>query len=231
MTEPSPPTTILVDHFSDVLCVWAYCAQIRVDELRHQFGDRVSLRYRFVPVFGSTAKKIGAGWADRGGWAAYAEHARRVVARFPHVTMSQDAWEKVRPASSASPHVFLKAVQKLEGSGASPAEGPYERAAAALRHAFFVDARDIAMRAVQMEIAEQLGLPRAPIEVALADGSAMAAVFEDVEAQGAQKIEGSPTLLFNEGRQKLYGNVGYRVIEANVEELLRTPAVGIGSWC
>lgn len=230
MTEPSAPAAILVDHFSDVLCVWAYCAQIRVDELRHQFGDRVAVRYRFVPVFGSTAKKIGAGWADRGGWAGYAKHARGVAARFPHVSMSQDTWEKARPASSASPHLFLKAVQQIEGPGASPASGLYERTAAALRHAFFVDAKDIAVNAVQMEIAEQVGVPRAPIERAIADGSAMAAVFEDVEAQGTQKIEGSPTLLFNEGRQKLYGNVGYRVIEANVEEVFRAP-VPAGSWC
>jgi len=37
-------------------------------------------------------------------------------------------------------------------------------------------------------------------------------------------------LLFNEGRQVLTGNVGYRVIEANVRELLRVP-VDQSSWC
>lgn len=232
MTEPSAaPAPIVVDHFSDVLCVWAYCAQIRVDELRHQFGERVAVRYRFVSVFGSTAKKIGAGWAERGGWTAYAQHVRTIAARFPHVTMSPQAWERVRPASSASPHLFLKAIQKLDGPGTSPAEGLYERAAHALRLAFFVEARDIATRAVQMEIAERIGAARAPIEDALADGTAIAALFEDVEASSAQKIEGSPTLVFNEGRQKLYGNVGYRVIEANVEELLRAPAPNDASWC
>lgn len=30
----------------------------------------------------------------------------------------------------------------------------------------------------------------------------------------------SSTLIFNEGRQRLNGNVGYRVIEANIRELL-----------
>jgi hypothetical protein len=34
----------------------------------------------------------------------------------------------------------------------------------------------------------------------------------------------------NDGRQKLFGNVGYRLLEANVQELLRTPA-GEASWC
>ena len=35
------------------------------------------------------------------------------------------------------------------------------------------------------------------------------------------RIEGSPSFVLNEGRQNLYGNVGFRVIEANIVELLR----------
>ena len=35
----------------------------------------------------------------------------------------------------------------------------------------------------------------------------------------------------NDGRQKLYGNVGYGVIEANIKELLRSPVAGTASWC
>jgi hypothetical protein len=36
--------------------------------------------------------------------------------------------------------------------------------------------------------------------------------------------------VLNEGRQHLNGNVGYRVIEANVRELLHKPADEM-SWC
>ena len=46
MSDPRPVT---IDYFSDLLCVWAYLAQIRVDELRRNFGDRVRIRQRFVP--------------------------------------------------------------------------------------------------------------------------------------------------------------------------------------
>jgi predicted DsbA family dithiol-disulfide isomerase len=53
---------------------------------------------------------------------------------------------------------------------------------------------------------------------------------EDVAMARDQSVRASPTLLFNEGRQALTGNVGYRVIEANVRELLRTP-VDQSSWC
>ncbi len=48
----------------------------------------------------------------------------------------------------------------------------------------------------------------------------------------AHGVQGSPTYVFNEGRQMLYGNVGYRIIEANVRELLSAPAAaGEPSWC
>ncbi len=35
----------------------------------------------------------------------------------------------------------------------------------------------------------------------------------------------------NHGRQKLFGNVGYRLLEANVEELLRGASPSEASWC
>ena len=40
----------------------------------------------------------------------------------------------------------------------------------------------------------------------------------------------SPSLLLNDGRQRLNGNVGYRVIAANVREILERPP-GQLSWC
>jgi len=227
----TPRTSLAIDYFSDVLCVWAYCGQIRIDELCRAFGDRIAIRYRFLSVFGNTPRKIGAGWAERGGFEGYAAHVSSVAARFPHVSAHAEAWARVRPASSSAAHLFLKAVQLSEDSAAPAASGLLEKAIWATRCAFFGEARDVATRPVQMEIAEQLGLSRSPIEAALDDGRAFAALCEDNEAQLTQKIEGSPTLVFNEGRQKLYGNVGYRIIQANIEELLRTPDAQTGSWC
>jgi len=42
---------VVIDHFSDVLCVWAYAAQIRVDEIQREFGSQVHINYHFVPIF------------------------------------------------------------------------------------------------------------------------------------------------------------------------------------
>lgn len=59
--------TATVSYFSDVLCVWAYAAQIKLEELRRQFGDAISVQYHFLPLFGDVAGHIDAAWGDRGG--------------------------------------------------------------------------------------------------------------------------------------------------------------------
>ena len=45
------------------------------------------------------------------------------------------------------------------------------------------------------------------------------------------RIEGSPSFVLNEGRQKLYGNIGFRLIEDNIHELLLAPRADEASWC
>ena len=58
----------------------------------------------------------------------------------------------------------------------------------------------------------------------------MAALCRDVELRDQFRVEGSPTYIMNEGRQKLYGNLGYKIIEANVQEILHRPE-NQASWC
>ena len=98
------------------------------------------------------------------------------------------------------------------------------------RIAFFKELRNIAERSCQLEIAREIGLPLDAILEELDSGNAMAGLCCDLDLHEQYRIEGSPSYVLNEGRQKLYGNVGYRVIEANVEELLRSPE-GQMSWC
>lgn len=211
--------------YSDLLCVWAYVAQTRLQELRRRFGDRVAVENRFCSIFGDTASKIGSGWADRGGYAGFSRHVHEVGQRFG-LEVHPDLWLRTRPLSSAGAHLFLKAVA-LACEGAGPAED----AARVLRQAFFCEGRDIADWHVQCEVAESVGADRAAVEEAIRSGAAFARLAADFDDSARLRIEGSPTILLNEGRQRLYGNVGYRVLEANVEELLRDPAADQASWC
>ncbi len=220
--------TALINHFSDTLCIWAYVAHVRVRELRDQLADRVRIDHHFIDVFGSTERKIGVGWKDRGGFEGYADHVAQVAAGFPHVDLHPDAWRDCRPRSSATSHLFLKAVQLLGQGDATPTL--VEEVAWNIRLAFFRDARDIGELGVLHEIGEDLELPTAAIDRVLSGGAAHAALSEDARLRERYRVEGSPTYVLNEGRQKLYGNVGYRIIEANVLELIDAPE-GRASWC
>jgi predicted DsbA family dithiol-disulfide isomerase len=236
MTRDGQP--VHITHFSDILCIWAYIAEARIEAVKRRFGDQVELEHRFCSVFGDTAERIGKGWAARGGYQGFGAHVREAAAGFEHVEVHPDLWLTVRPPTSASAHLMLEAVQLAEQAGelaevAADEAGAsvLERAAHAFRHAFFAEGRDIAARAVQLEVLGSLGLPRAPIDRRIDSGEAFAALATDYQDQQKLGVAGSPTLLLNQGRQKLFGNLGYRVIETNILELLRAPALDAASWC
>ena len=230
--------TIHISHFSDVLCVWAYIAEVRLDQLRKEFGDSVELDYRFIPIFGATQHRIAEGWKDRGGYAGFGAHVRKVVEGFPHASVDERVWDAVAPATSATAHEMLCAARLLQDEGVLSAERRgdlrgrtlLEEAIWRVRAAFFEHARDISDRGVLLDVLAEVGLPLSAIETKLKSGEAMAEACRDVELRDQHKIEGSPTYHLNQGRQKLYGNVGYRVVSANLRELIEQPEHQ-ASWC
>ena len=232
------PRQVQINYYSDVLCVWAYTAQIKLDQLQAQFGDRINVQYHYLTIFGHTQSRVVEGWKDRGGVDAYCDHVRQVGEEFDHIEIHPDIWRLNRPASSLSCHLFLKAVELLERQGVIPAtrlehcngRTLYEETAWQCRLAFFRDLKDIARHEHQMEIAEALGLPCKEIHTLLTNGEACAALSADLDSRDRHGVKGSPTLILNEGRQILYGNVGYKIIEANIHELLESPA-DRASWC
>ena len=92
-----------------------------------------------------------------------------MAVRFDYIDIHPEIWTKNVPLTSASCHLFLKAIQLLE------------------RHA-------------------------------------------DFDTKNRQLVEGSPTFVINEGRLKPYGNVGYRIVEASINELLANLS-DLASWC
>lgn len=226
MNEP-----IRISYFSDVLCIWAYIAQIRLDELVENFQNQVQIEYHFVSVFGYAKEKLEQRWRDRGGTAGYGRHVHEVVQTFDHVQVHPDVWVNVVPYSSMSCHLFLHAVRLLEQKQiVDPTQRYFEKIAWAVREAFFVRLEDVSNCAVQWAIAETMGLPIAAIQAQIDSGEAYAQLAKDFDLVKELGVTVSPSLIFNEGRQRLNGNVGYRVIEANIRELLNSPA-DEQSWC
>jgi len=228
-------SVVEITYFSDVLCIWAYASQARIDAVKEKFGDDVRIRQQFCSVFGDTARKVSSAWNDRGGYEGFNLHLRDVAERFPHIVVHPEIWLKARPATSASAHLFMKALQLWEhesGVAETHSAGSiFDRVLWAFRCAFFRDCRDIARWDIQCEIAEPLGVDIVAIKQCRDDGIAFAHLAADYQTADKMRIEGSPSFVLNDGRQKLYGNIGFRLIEANIQELLRAPRADEASWC
>jgi predicted DsbA family dithiol-disulfide isomerase len=215
---------ITVDYFSDVLCVWAWIAQPRVEELQKQWGNRIEVRHRFVDVFGDARQKITSKYGEKNGYAMFHQHIVDAAANFDAVSIHADTWQSCRPRSSLQAHLVLKAVD-LVGN-----EPQLETLALAIRRAFFEHGQDISDIERLLALARDNGLDEAALRRSLGDGSAMAALSGDQRMANNLGVKGSPTWILNEGRQMLYGNVGYRILSANIEELLSRGG-GESSWC
>lgn len=220
---------IQIDHYSDLLCVWAYVAQARMDELQTQFPSELDIRWHYLPVFGDVPGKIDKMWSAKGGVSAYADHMREVAQGFPQVEVHPNTWEHVTPQSSAPAHLYLCAARVAAKTNQLPPNAEADLAWA-LRIAFFRDGLDISAQAVLRDACRQQHLELATLDLQLDSGAAYAALCDDMQQARDANVRSSPTLIFNEDRQRLTGNVGYRIIEANVRELLERPQTQ-HSWC
>ena len=229
---------VAVLYFTDILCVWAYIAQVRINELKIKFGSDVIFKEHFVSVFGAVEQKMEQNWGDKGGVAAYCKFIQEGASDYAHVEIHRDIWAKNTPTTSGSCHVLLKAIQILEsrnelslpGDLNNPENTVFAEVAWELRVAFFRDLLDISSYEVQKSVVEKLGLSIEQIQKVIDSGAAHAALDCDVQLKEKHGVVGSPSLVLNEGRQIIYGNVGYRVIEANIQELLSQPE-NQASWC
>jgi predicted DsbA family dithiol-disulfide isomerase len=233
--QEKPVRLVEITYFSDILCIWAYASQVRIDAVKEKFVDTVRIEHRFCSVFGDTERKIASNWKDKGGYEGFNAHLRQVAGRFPHIEVHPEIWLKTRPSTSASAHLFMKAVQlwdhESEVARSHSTPSIFDQVLWSFRCAFFRDCRDIARWEIQCEIAKALGADINAIEKYVDSGTAYARLAADYQDADRMQIEGSPSFVLNEGRQKLYGNVGFHLIEANIQELLREPHADEASWC
>jgi len=230
---------VTIELFSDVLCFWAYGAQARIDQLKTDYGDQIELNYRFIPVFAAAHHRIDRAWQDKGGYAAFNRQLHESANDWDHVTLNPDIWLHNAPESSQVAHLYIKALQLLEDQDVLPENKGLDRQGYTLfeeflwrvRCAFFRDAENVSEIATLDTLAKSMNLPLSDIHRKIDSGMAHAALHLDTEARDRYLVPGSPTLVFNEGRQRLYGNVGYRIIDVNIRELLRDKQSGEASWC
>ena len=219
MSEP-----LVIDYYTDVLCVWAWIAQRRVEELNAEYGDKIRFHHRYLDLFGDTRTRIQEQWGERGSYEGFCDHVCQVAAPYASAPINNACWRQVRPATSGNAHLVIKAVELCHGENAAI------EAALLLRQAFFVDAKDIGDLEVLLEILGKKYEGLESIRKAINCGNAIASLMADYQEARSQGIKGSPSYVLDGGRQVLYGNVGFRVLFANINELLRHPEHE-ASWC
>ncbi len=229
---------VRISYYSDTLCIWAYAGQRRLEQLAQNFDGEIEIETRYCSVFPDVMAKMEKNWKARGGFEGFNQHTLEVAKKFPHIEINPRIWLDARPLTSASSHIFLKAMEVIEKQkyGDELASQPYlerlsTRAAWAVRRAFFARGEDISSWQVHMRIAEGLGVDEALVEEKIHNSEAVALLAADYDLAQKSHVEGSPTFIMNEGRQKLFGNIGYRLLEANVAELLHNPTSKEASWC
>ncbi len=226
---------VVIDYYTDILCIWAYIGHRRVEELVSKFDNQIKINTHYCSVFSDAIGKLEKNWASRDGIAGYAHHVQDVIDEFPHVEVGSKVWSTVRPFSSAPCHLFLKAVEVAEAEkqdvGQAYLDKPSVRAAWELRKAFFVAEQDISEATVQQQVCETLAIDYEQIIAPKTLAHAAALLVQDMDQSKEQNVQGSPTFIMNSGRQKLFGNVGFRVLEANIRELLSKGKVDDASWC
>ena len=121
-------------------------------------------------------------------------------------------------------HLFLKSVALIADDATA------QSMALRIRRAFFQDGQDIGQLSLLLELAAEESLDHQALSSVFNNGRAMAELSGDQHSANDLGIKGSPTWVLNEGRQVLYGNVGYRILNANIEELLKNPTTE-ASWC
>lgn len=220
-------TPISIELFTDVLCVFAYAADIRFRQMAEDFGEQVEVHHYFITIYGDVERRIQTSGKSKSGYGAM---AREIADRFEHIEVHPDIFRKNTPTSCLPCHLFLSAVKLLEQRAQLP-EGPaFKSITWAMREAFFRDLIDVSRRDAQLELAERFRLPVDAIVGVIDSGEAFAELAHDMEVQRKRQVTMSPALVLNDGRQMLNGNVGYRVIEANIRELLKGDLIE-ASWC
>jgi hypothetical protein len=114
-----------------------------------------------------------------------APYFSQAAEKFPRIDLHAEIRLKTQPASSASTHLFLNAIQPWENAaaitGSRSVSSMFDKLVRAIRCAFFRDCRDIAHWEIRCEIAERLGADIEAVEKFIHSGFAFARLAADYQ--------------------------------------------------
>ncbi|KZY97397.1 hypothetical protein A3743_20735 [Oleiphilus sp. HI0072] len=80
---------LVIDYFSDVLCIWAWIAQRRIEEMKEEWGEQVLLRRHYINLFGDTKTRMAKQWGERGGYEGFGRHVQDAAAPYDNAPVNR----------------------------------------------------------------------------------------------------------------------------------------------
>jgi predicted DsbA family dithiol-disulfide isomerase len=160
---------------------------VRLDELKHRFGDRIDVTWRAFLLRTETKA------TDQAKFVAYTESWRRPAAAEPAATFTVWSTDETQPTSSVPAHVAAKSLATMAPDAA---DAFHHR----LLRAYFAENRTISDWAVLGDLAADVGVDRARFlrETAARERELTEAVIAEHDEAVAQGITAVPTMVIDE---------------------------------
>ena len=184
MSEP-----VRLDVWTDFLCPWCFVGARRVEQVVHEYGDAVEVRWHaFLLQPEPTPKPI----------EKFRRYTERWVAEGGPASADPDAgfrvWGDEPPPSHSLPPAIAGKAAASFGAEA------FDRFHLALMRAYFCDHRDISARATVLDVASESGIDRDEFADRLREHGAAyhQAVVDDHNEAIERGIHAVPTVLIND---------------------------------
>ncbi|WNG43285.1 DsbA family protein [Archangium minus] len=183
MKPLSKPLQITI--YQDVLCSWCYLADLRLESLKHEFGDILRWRVRPYPLRlhdkRPTEKEL-RGLTEE---VQRAQQEPEPVAKL----LSTELWQ-----GGDAPRSSIPALAALE---AARLQGPTARAylARAMQHAALEQGVNVTRTDVIFELASRVGLDMGPFSAAYQSQNTRKLILDEHQLAASRGVRGVPTLV------------------------------------
>lgn len=188
------PKTLQITVYQDVLCAWCYIADMRLETLRHEFGDAVRWRVRPYPLRVQDTLPSERELRGLSEEVKRASHEPEPVARL----LSTDLWLGGDPPRSSLPGLAALEAARLQG--------PQARAfmARAMQRAALEQGVNVSRPDVVFELASRVGLAMNDFSAAFHSEETRRLILDEHRLASSRGVRGVPTVIIG-GRWMVCG--------------------------
>lgn len=188
------PKTLQITVYQDVLCAWCYIADMRLETLRHEFGDAVRWRVRPYPLRVQDTRPTERELRGLSEEVKRASNEPEPVARL----LTTDLWLGGDPPRSSLPGLAALEAARLQG--------PQARAfmAKAMQRAALEQGVNVSRTDVVFELASRVGLAMNDFSAAFHSEETRRLILDEHRLAASRGVRGVPTVIIG-GRWMICG--------------------------